>query len=423
MVCLINKCSLLFSAGYVAVNITQGCLLLYFKYVIDKESSFTMVMLALVVSGALSIPVWKVLIGKYGKRKVSFCSVAITVPAFSMLSVITKDVSSPWLIVFAIFTGPGCVCGFYIPWVLLPDVIDAYTVRYAQRNEGIFYGFFVFLSKLAAGCVTGGTMLTLKMLDYDATKCDQNESVDLALRVICAACPTFLLLLFGTIMYFFPLNEQKMEEHRQFLQETYFKHTINSGNGHESVIDASHTLTVVDGLAVTNSRHGRSMSEDSNVHNNNTLKQLVDSSDLLAFSKGVLDAHQRSLEECNQGKHAAVDVTLRGAEYRQTSSPKNKVMPDIVNDTTSATSKTKSSELNTKSPTASLYPPKSIARRKDYELLTVRHSLPTLTGVSNDSKSPGGMADLTQFNCSSPSTKTAKRLTHKRVVSENTSRS
>ena len=87
-----------------------------------------MVMLALVVSGALSIPVWKVLIGKYGKRKVSFCSVAITVPAFSMLSVITKDVSSPWLIVFAIFTGPGCVCGFYIPWVLLPDVIDAYTV-------------------------------------------------------------------------------------------------------------------------------------------------------------------------------------------------------------------------------------------------------------------------------------------------------
>ena len=51
------------SAGYVAVNITQGCLLLYFKYVIDKEQIFTVAMLALVVSGALSIPLWKLLIG------------------------------------------------------------------------------------------------------------------------------------------------------------------------------------------------------------------------------------------------------------------------------------------------------------------------------------------------------------------------
>ena len=42
-------------------------------------------------------------------------------------------------------------------------MIDAYTVEFGQRNESIFYGFFVFLSKLAAGCVTGGTMLTLKV--------------------------------------------------------------------------------------------------------------------------------------------------------------------------------------------------------------------------------------------------------------------
>ena len=52
-------------AGYVAVNITQGCLLLYFKYVIDKESIFTVAMLALVISGALSIPLWKLLIGNH----------------------------------------------------------------------------------------------------------------------------------------------------------------------------------------------------------------------------------------------------------------------------------------------------------------------------------------------------------------------
>jgi hypothetical protein len=206
----------------VAVNITQGCLLLYFKYVIKKEEQFTGAMLALMISGALSIPLWKFLVEKIGKRKVSFCCVAITVPAFSMLSVITSEVNNYWLIVFAMATGPGCACGFYIPWLLLPDVIDDYTRVYHQRNESIFYGFFVFLSKLASGCVSGGTILTLNLLDYDANKCQQNSNVMLALRVICGAVPTVLLLLYGVIMYFFPLTEQQMQSNQAHLQSAYF---------------------------------------------------------------------------------------------------------------------------------------------------------------------------------------------------------
>ena len=79
------------------------------------------------------------MLGKYGKRKVSFCAVAITVPAFSMLSVITKDITTPYLIAFAVITGPGCACGFYIPWVsqsvFINSIISIVTITALSRKE------------------------------------------------------------------------------------------------------------------------------------------------------------------------------------------------------------------------------------------------------------------------------------------------
>ncbi|XP_063728074.1 uncharacterized protein LOC134855470 isoform X1 [Symsagittifera roscoffensis] len=491
-------------AGYVAVNITQGCLLLYFKYVIDKESIFTVAMLALVISGALSIPLWKLLIGKYGKRKVSFCAVAITVPAFSMLSVITKDITTPYLIAFAVITGPGCACGFYIPWVLLPDVIDAYTVEFNQRNESIFYGFFVFLSKLAAGCVTGGTMITLKVLDYDATKCDQNESVNMALRVICAACPTFLLLLFGIVMYFFPLNEAKMEENRKYLQRTFFSHTVNVNKDEQNATSTNAVVPCVNNSSFSNTRV-RTLSSDFDAqregsgsivsslnrpqdsgggHPNGarhssqgsspvpiqftsdlqfeyqkspegrdsarSLSQVPENESTVEMSNDVNDSMKNTtavgvLNGKGKTNHVSYEDERKIGRSRSSCSSKSddKTSPKAsrrspepgsskVGPTKPMQSNNTQVVNNTNQFAASNYkfPP---ARRKDYELLTVRHSLPTIIVAPGDQKSKfhssmkshAGSHARKMSYCSNSNTQNSSQTRsakHKRVMSDFASR-
>jgi Na+/melibiose symporter-like transporter len=34
---------------------------------------------------------------------------------------------------------------------MLPDVIDEFMIKYGERNEEIFYSFYVFFTKLSVG--------------------------------------------------------------------------------------------------------------------------------------------------------------------------------------------------------------------------------------------------------------------------------
>ena len=45
---------------------------------------------------------------------------------------------------------------------MLPDVIDEFMIKTGERNESIFYSFYVFFNKLSAGVAVALSTLVLE---------------------------------------------------------------------------------------------------------------------------------------------------------------------------------------------------------------------------------------------------------------------
>ena len=65
---------------------------------------------------------------------------------------------------------------------MLPDVIDSFMLETGERNESIFYSFFVFFGKLSSGI---GNLLTSLVLEYK--KIDKNIALNYS-----KCLPTFI---------------------------------------------------------------------------------------------------------------------------------------------------------------------------------------------------------------------------------------
>ena len=339
-------------------------------------------------------------------------------------------------------------------------------------------------------------------MNYDATKCDQNDYVNLALRVICAACPTCLLLLFGIVMYFFPLNEAKMEENRKYLQRKFFSHgaTANNTQGNNGNEDNTSLNIVSSGRnSVTNNsithNRGRSSSTDfeskdltdqispnrtpNNFHRNAQLPVLNSSELQFEYQKspentgGSLtnvpenetaekfpDPERNSFKNSNRngssidcvngkdssngnvfyeneksatkGKDGSTKSISKEASAKSASKDGIKVtFPSQQFSAHNAGSPSNNNSHNTNVPAHYNFPP---VRRKDYELLTVRHSLPSISPASNelknsskfqhpnDRRTSGGHFRRISHSGHTHNSNSNAALKHKRVVSDYASR-
>ena len=83
--------------------------------------------------------------------------VLVFVPALCSLYFVPSGINQ-WIIYSICFvTGFGLGSGYFMPWSMLPDVVDDYIVKYSESSDSIFYGFFVFFNKFAAGIGLGTT--------------------------------------------------------------------------------------------------------------------------------------------------------------------------------------------------------------------------------------------------------------------------
>ena len=102
---------------------------------------------------------------------------------------------------------------------MLPDVIDNYTVENSERNESIFFGFFVFFNKFAAGAGLGVSLAVLEIAGYDNEACEQPDAVQNALRLLCSPGPAALVLLYAFFVFMYPITDKKCKENKEVLKQ------------------------------------------------------------------------------------------------------------------------------------------------------------------------------------------------------------
>jgi len=216
----------LFLLSWVALQFVQANLLLYARYWLDAEAQFTSFVALLQISAALSLIGWTAFSSRFGKKVTYVAGVSLWATMHVAMFFIApgQDVA---LYTIALFAGLGLGSAYLIPWSMLPDTIEHNEIRTGERQEGLFYGFFVFLQKLALSIGLGlsGVVLGLAgyatpaVVDGQLQFAQQPDSALLALRLFVSLVPASILFVSIPFALAYPIGKREHGEMQQTLAE------------------------------------------------------------------------------------------------------------------------------------------------------------------------------------------------------------
>jgi GPH family glycoside/pentoside/hexuronide:cation symporter len=104
------------------------------------------------LSAVASMPLWVYLAQKYDKRSTFIWgSVSWIIVCLILASLQPDQVGLTY--VLAVLAGVCIATAYFLPWAMIPDVIELDELKTGQRREGSFYAFAAFFQKLGTGLV------------------------------------------------------------------------------------------------------------------------------------------------------------------------------------------------------------------------------------------------------------------------------
>uniref|UniRef100_A0A8C9XGQ1 MFSD2 lysolipid transporter B, sphingolipid n=1 Tax=Sander lucioperca TaxID=283035 RepID=A0A8C9XGQ1_SANLU len=145
----------------VAIQLVQSNFVLFCTYAADLRDHFQNIVLTILVSAVISIPLWQWFLQRFGKKTAAFCGITWIMP-FTMMLVFIPNVVVAYVV--AVSSGLSVAASLLLPWSMLPDVVDDFRLAnpYCKGHEAIFYSFYVFFTKFAAGISLGVSTLCLE---------------------------------------------------------------------------------------------------------------------------------------------------------------------------------------------------------------------------------------------------------------------
>ncbi|MBE9099706.1 MFS transporter [Vacuolonema iberomarrocanum] len=177
-----------------------------------SQQDFTLVVIAVQVTGLAMLFVWSAVSRRIGKRVVYFIGTGIWIVAQIGLFLLQPG-QVGMMYGLAVMAGLGVSTAYLIPWSMLPDVIELDEWETGQRREGVFYSFMVLLQKLALamGLFLVGQVLEVSgFLTTTAGQVapEQPASALLAIRLLVGPVPAFVLAIGLALAYFYPITRE-----------------------------------------------------------------------------------------------------------------------------------------------------------------------------------------------------------------------
>lgn len=201
--------------SWLTIQLVQVNLLLYVRYWVNAEDSFTILVLILQITAFLFLAVWSWYSARAGKRQAYMLGALIWIGALTAVFFVPANTVEPmYAIVF--FAGIGVSVAYLLPWSMLPDVIEYDELATGTRHEGIFYGFFVFLQKLGISLGLAFSNFLLEVAGYVNPETagafvEQPDEVLLVLRLFVSFVPVVLLLISLPLAYFYPITPESFK--------------------------------------------------------------------------------------------------------------------------------------------------------------------------------------------------------------------
>ncbi len=203
--------------SWLALQFTAAVLPLYVVSVMGLPASrFPLLALAVQGTALLLIPFWGWLSLRIGKKPVYFYGMAFWLAAQAGL-VFLPPGNEPLLFAMAIAAGVGIAVCYLVPNAMLPDTIEFDELQTGRRREGVYYGFFVFMQKLALGV---GTFILGQALAFSGYLSSgpgqatptQPDSALTAIRVAIGPLPAAALGVGILLAWIYPITKTRHAE-------------------------------------------------------------------------------------------------------------------------------------------------------------------------------------------------------------------
>uniref|UniRef100_A0A8C8HB93 Major facilitator superfamily domain containing 2B n=1 Tax=Oncorhynchus tshawytscha TaxID=74940 RepID=A0A8C8HB93_ONCTS len=202
----------------VAIQLVQSNFVLFCTYAVDLRDHFQNIVLTILVSAVVSIPLWQWFLERFGKKTAAFCGITWIMPFTVMLVFIPNLVVA---YVVAVSSGLSVAASLLLPWSMLPDVVDDFRLAnpHCKGFEAIFYSFYVFFTKFAAGISLGVSTLCLEFAGYDTGACRQPAQVAYTLKLLIGAAPVAFIVTGLLILLLYPISEDVRLRNKLCLEE------------------------------------------------------------------------------------------------------------------------------------------------------------------------------------------------------------
>lgn len=202
-----------------AFMLVEGNFALFCTYTLGFRNDFQNILLAIMISATLTIPFWQWFLTRFGKKTAVYCGISSAIPFLILVAVMKSNLIVTYIV--AVASGVSVAAAFLLPWSMLPDVIDDFSLQYPESrgHEAIFFSFYVFFTKFASGVSLGVSTLSLDFAGYQTRRCSQPEEVNFTLNMLISAAPVTLILLGLVLFKLYPIDENRRKENKKALKE------------------------------------------------------------------------------------------------------------------------------------------------------------------------------------------------------------
>jgi len=201
---------------WMTILVIETNLLIYIKYIIQREGQSTLIMASIFVTAIIALPLWNWAAKHWNKRLAYILGVAFW--AVVMIVLILVGPETPlWIILFlCVMAGIGVSAAQVLPWSIIPDAIEWDEWKTFERHEGMFYSLITLMGKMANSIAVPLSLMILQFTGYQSGAAVQPDSAMMGIRLVIGPLPALLLL--GGIIFaiFYPLSR---EQHQQIVKE------------------------------------------------------------------------------------------------------------------------------------------------------------------------------------------------------------
>ena len=197
---------LIYLMTWISVNILQGTLLYYIKYVVERESKEELIMATIFVTAILALPIWNWLAHRWSKRWAYIGGIAFWAAVQMVMITLNPSSSLALILVLCFLAGIGVAAAHVLPWAIIPDAIEWGELQTGERHEGMFYSLATLMEKVTRSIAIPAVLWLLELTGYDGLREQQPASALLGIRIVIGPIPAILLSLGILFAFLYPLS-------------------------------------------------------------------------------------------------------------------------------------------------------------------------------------------------------------------------